>query len=344
MQLKAQVLADMVSGQLEGDPEVIITSPAKIEEATEGQITFLANPKYEDHIYSTEASVVLVEESFQARETINATLIRVKDVYATLGLLLSKFGNGMDLPKGVSEHAQVAETSDIADDASIGAFAIISDSVTIGKGSRIFGQVYIGKGVQIGESVTIYPGAKVYSQCVIGDRCVVHSNAVIGSDGFGFAPTEDGKYKKIDQIGNVVLESDVEIGANTVLDRATMGSTIVRSGTKLDNLIQIGHNVEIGSDSVIAALSGIAGSTKIGKNTQIGGQVGIAGHLNMEDGLMIQAGSKVHTNPGKEGAKLFGYPAIDYVQYIRAYSVFRNLPDLKKRLEALEIKLGKDKE
>lgn len=342
MQLTAQVLAELVSGQIIGNPDVKVSSPAKIEEAGEGHITFLGNPKYEDYLYTTQASIVLVPEDFEPKASHHSTLIKVKDVYATLGFLLAKFGNGMEGPKGISEHAQISDSAHIAEEASVGPFSIIGEEVSIGKSTKIYGQVYIGKGVVIGDNVTIYPGAKIYSQCKIGHRCIIHSNAVIGSDGFGFAPTEDGSYKKIEQIGHVLLEDDVEVGANTVIDRATMGATIIRKGTKLDNLIQIAHNVEVGENTVIAALSGIAGSTKIGKNSQLGGQVGIAGHIELEEGVRIQAGSKVNKGAGKKDAKLFGYPAIDYVQYLRAYSVFKKLPELEKKVLELEKRLTKE--
>ncbi|MDX1685576.1 MAG: UDP-3-O-(3-hydroxymyristoyl)glucosamine N-acyltransferase [Saprospiraceae bacterium] len=342
MQITAHALAEMVSGQLVGDPDVVVSEPAKIEEASQGQITFLANPKYEEYLYNTEASIVLVGRDFEPRSPVQATLIKVDDVYATLGLLLSRFGNGMEAIPGISETAVISGEAEIADDVAVGPYTIVSDGATIGSGVQIYGQVYIGHNVKIGQGTRIYPGVKIYSNCIIGKDCIIHANAVIGSDGFGFTPTEDGGYRKIDQIGNVILEDNVEIGANTAIDRATMGSTVIHAGAKLDNLIQIAHNVEIGENSVIAALSGIAGSTKIGKNTQIGGQVGIAGHLKMEDGLRIQAGSKVNTNPGKENAKLYGYPAIDYVQYLRAYAIFRKLPELQKRLDELEKQIGKD--
>lgn len=342
MQIKAQTLAELVSGELVGDPDVLVSAPAKIEEATTGHITFLANPKYEEFIYTTQASIVLVAKDFTPKSELKATLLKVDDVYATLGFLLSKFGNGMNSETGVSEKADVASDAQIDETASVGAFTIVSKGAKIGKGTVVYGQVFIGPNVVIGDNCTIYPGVRIYSSCQINNRCIVHSNAVIGSDGFGFAPTPEGGYKKIEQIGNVILEEDVEVGANTVIDRATMGSTIIRKGTKLDNLIQIAHNVEIGGNTVIAALTGIAGSTKIGKNSQIGGQVGIAGHIKMDDGVMIQAGSKVNKPAGFEGAKLFGYPAIDYVQYLRAYSVFKNLPELQKRVARLERNIDKE--
>lgn len=336
MQITARILAEMVSGEIDGNPDVSVTAPAKIEEAKEGEITFLANPKYEEYVYTTEASVILVNRTFQPREAIKATLLRVDDVYATLGLLLGEFGDKLEGKIGISDKAEISEKARIDGSVSVGAFTIVSDDAVIGKDTVIFGQVYVGKGVTIGRGVRIYPGVKIYRECVIGDYCVIHSNTVIGSDGFGFNKKQDGSYDKIPQIGNVVVEDNVEIGANVVIDRATMGSTIIRTGTKLDNLIQIAHNVEVGANNVIAAQTGIAGSTKLDEGSMIGGQVGIAGHLSLAKNLMIQAGSKIGKNVTEDGTKLYGYPAIDYVQYLRAYNVYKRLPELLKRLETLE--------
>ena len=336
MQITARTLAELVSGEIDGNPEASVSAPAKIEEAKEGHITFLANPKYEEFLYSTEASIVLVNREFKPRQKIRATLLRVDDVYATLGFLLSQFGNEVTQERGVSSNAQVSDSATIGEDVSIGAFSIVSDGVSIGKGSRLHGQIFVGANVKIGENVVIYPGVKIYNDCYIGDRTIIHSNTVIGSDGFGFNKKEDGSYDKIPQIGNVVIEEDVEIGASVVIDRATMGSTFIRKGVKLDNLIQIAHNVDVGANNVIAAQTGIAGSTKLDEGSQIGGQVGIGGHIFLAKNLMIQAGSKIGKRVDKDGTKLYGYPAIDYVQYLRSYNVFKKLPELLKRLEALE--------
>ena len=339
MQVSAKELAELVAGRVEGDEDVMISAPAKIEEAKPGDITFLANLKYEEHLYTTKASAVLVGNDFKPKQDINCTLIYVEDVYQTLSFLLGQYGSGMDAQAGRSDKAEIAESASLADDVEVGPFTIISENVSIGKGTKIYGQVFLGPEVVIGENVTIYPGVKVYSRCQIGDRSIVHSNAVVGSDGFGFAKDDQGQFQKVPQIGNVILEHDVEVGANTVIDRATMGSTVIKAGAKLDNLIQIAHNVEVGNDTVIAAQTGIAGSTKIGNDVMLGGQVGIVGHVHIADKTMIQAGSGINKSVKEAGSKLYGYPAINYTQYLRAYAVFKELPDLRKRLELLEKKL-----
>jgi UDP-3-O-[3-hydroxymyristoyl] glucosamine N-acyltransferase len=339
MQITAQALAALVSGEIDGDPNVSVSAPSKIEEAQEGTITFLANPKYENYLYTTNASIVLVNRSFVPKQEVKATLVKVDDVYATLSLLLSQFGNGMKVEPGISEQSSISKSAQIADNVSVGPFVVVAANVSIGSGTEIYSNVYLGPNVVVGNNVVIYPGVKIYSNCKIGDNCILHSNAVIGSDGFGFRKNDKGQYEKLEQIGNVVLESDVEIGANTAIDRATMGSTIIRKGTKLDNLIQIAHNVEIGENTAIAAQTGIAGSTKIGERVLIGGQVGITGHIEVANDVSIQGGSGISSSVKEEGAKLYGYPAFEYVQYLRSYNVFKKLPDLLKRLEYLEKKL-----
>jgi UDP-3-O-[3-hydroxymyristoyl] glucosamine N-acyltransferase len=339
MQITAQALAALVSGEIDGDPNVSVSAPSKIEEAQEGTITFLANPKYENYLYTTNASIVLVNRSFVPKQEVKATLVKVDDVYATLSLLLSQFGNGMKVEPGISEQSSISKSAQIADNVSVGPFVVVAANVSIGSGTEIYSNVYLGPNVVVGNNVVIYPGVKIYSNCKIGDNCIIHSNAVIGSDGFGFRKNDNGQYEKLEQIGNVVLESDVEIGANTAIDRATMGSTIIRKGTKLDNLIQIAHNVEIGENTAIAAQTGIAGSTKIGERVLIGGQVGITGHIEVANDVSIQGGSGISSSVKEEGAKLYGYPAFEYVQYLRSYNVFKKLPDLLKRLEYLEKKL-----
>lgn len=336
MQIKAIEICQLVSGEIEGDPEVLISGPSKIEEGLEGTISFLANPKYESFAYSTKSSVLLVGKDFIPKQKLGATLIKVDNVYQSLALLLSKFSRSESMGSGVSELAAVASTATIGQDSQIGPFVQINEDAQIGVGVKIMANAYIGDGVKIGDHSIIYPGVIIYRDCQIGKQCTIHANAVIGSDGFGFATSNEGTYDRIAQIGNVVLEDHVEIGANTCIDRATMGSTIIRKGVKLDNLIQVGHNVEIDENTGIAAQTGIAGSSKIGKNAMIGGQSGIAGHLIIADGAKIQAQSGVAGNVKKENAMLYGSPAIDYSNYLKSYAGFKQLPDLIKKLRALE--------
>ena len=341
MQLSAKELASWLNGEIDGNPDAVASRPSKIEEGGPGTISFLANEKYESYVYTTQASILLVNKDFQPKRPIHATLIRVENVYASIATLLEKFGEATDAQSGISDRAVVSSTAQIGPDVSIGPGSVIESGVQIGKGSIVLPQVFIGKNVILGEGVKLYPGVRIYEDCLIGDRCVIHANTVIGSDGFGFAPHEDGSYKKIPQIGNVIIEKDVEIGANTTIDRATMGSTIIRAGAKLDNLIQIGHNVEIGENTVIAAQAGIAGSTKIGKNCKIGGQVGFAGHLRIADGTSVQAQSGIASSVEQPNQTLFGYPAFAYKDYIRSYAVFRQLPDIYKKIHQLEKRLLK---
>lgn len=336
MQISAQQIAMLLNGTIEGDSSILVHRPCKIEEGGKGTITFLANKKYESYIYQTTASVVLVSQDFQASQAIPATLIRVKDVYAAIAILLEKFGHQVKKVGEVSPRSFVNETVQLADNVSVGHFSVIEENAKIGEETVIFSQVFVGKNVKIGKNVILYPGVKIYHNCEIGDNCILHSNVIIGSDGFGFAPMEDGTYRKIAQIGNVILEDDVEIGSNTVIDRATMGSTIIRKGVKLDNLIQIAHNVEIGQNTVIAAQAGIAGSTTIGNNCRIGGQAGFVGHIHVADGVMVQAQSGVAGSIKKPGTAVYGSPAIAYADYLRAYAVFKKLPDLYRKINQLE--------
>lgn len=344
MQITAQQVAQLLGGTVEGDESIVIHGPAKIEEGKPGTLTFLANPKYESYLYTTQASVVLVANEFVPQQAVQPTLIRVPDVYAAIAQLLEQFGQEQeDKSRTVSPLAFVHDDVQLDMRVGVGPFSIVEKGARVGEGTRIGAQVYVGPGAEIGANVTIYPGVKIYRDCKISDHCIIHSNAVIGSDGFGFAPQEDGSYKKVPQLGNVILEESVEIGANTVIDRATMGSTVIRKGTKIDNLVQIAHNVEVGSNTVIAAQAGIAGSTKIGQNVQIGGQAGFVGHIKVADGVRVQAQSGVARNVKQEGAALYGSPALGYNEYLKAYSVFKNLPaiyrqinDLQKRIQELE--------
>lgn len=342
MEFKASQIAEIVKGDIVGDPDAAVRSFSKIEEAGPGDITFLANPKYTHFIHSTSASVVLVRRDFPVTDDIKPTLIKVDDPYSTLSTLLEFAAAAIcPHPSGIEQPSFIAEKVDLPDGIYIGAFAYIGSGAKIGKGVKIYPQAYIGPGVEIGAGTIVYPGAKIYHGCRIGSRCIIHAGAVIGADGFGFAPLSDGTYHKIPQIGIVIIEDDVEIGANTTVDRATMGATVVERGTKLDNLIQAAHNTHIGHDTVIAAQAGIAGSTKVGSNCMIGGQVGFAGHINIGNNVQIGAQSGV-PNDVADGERIMGYPAVPSKDFLRQAVHVKRLGDLYRRVEALE-KLLKNK-
>ena len=337
MQFTAQQIALLVSGTIEGNPDTIVTSFAKIEEAAAGQLSFLANPKYNDYLYTTKASLIIVNESLQLEKNITATLVRVKDAYSAFATLLTTYQNlKAQQKKGIETPSHIASTATLGTDVYIGAFAYVGEKVTIGNNTKIFPGVYIAENVRIGNNTTIHAGVKIYEDCVIGNDVIIHAGTVVGSDGFGFAPQPDGSYQKVPQIGNVVIEDQVEIGANTTIDRATMGSTIIKKGVKLDNLIQIAHNVEIGSQTVIAAQTGISGSTKLGQKIMIGGQAGIAGHLTIADGVKIAGGAGVTKNLEGEGKSYAGFPAEDAKQSLKTQVYTRQLPELEKRVKELE--------
>ncbi len=333
----------MVGGAVEGNPDAAVSTFAKIEEAGPDAITFLANPKYTHHIYDTQASVVLVRRDFEPERPVSATMIRVDDPYDTLSRLLEFAAQALTpQPSGVEQPCYVAEGVDVPADAYIGAFAYIGAGACLGKGVKIYPQAYVGPGVTLGEGTVVYPGAKIYHGCRIGARCIIHAGAVIGSDGFGFAPTADGSYHKIPQIGIVEIADDVEIGANTTVDRATMGATRIGRGVKLDNLIQAAHNVEIGEHTVMAAQAGVAGSTKIGAHCMVGGQVGFAGHITVGDRVGLAAQSGVaHSIPA--GAKMMGSPAIDARDYMRQTVYIKRIKELADRISALERASKSDK-
>lgn len=342
MQLSAKELAALLDGSIEGNPDVLVNRPGKIEEGQAGEITFLGNDKYEPFIYTTQASVVLVNKDFSPRQAIQATLIRVENVYAALAFLLDKFGAqtaARTAGEGISPQASIHPEAQIGQGVSIGPFAVVEAGASIGDGAKIGAQVFVGQGAAVGEGSVLYPGVRILHDCRVGARCILHANAVVGSDGFGFAPQPDGTYKKIAQIGNVVIEDDVEIGAGTTIDRASLGSTTLRKGVKLDNLIQVAHNVEIGENTVIAAQVGIAGSTKIGRNCRIAGQVGFIGHVTIADNTSIQAQSGVAQSVTESGTIICGYPAFAYRDYIRSHAVFKRLPELDKKIKQLEDKL-----
>lgn len=338
MKLTAKEIAQLLNGKVEGNELTVVTHPGKIEESEKGAITFLSNSKYENYVYNTKASIVLVDNHFKATKKIEPTLIRVQDVYSAITTFLKFYEQSSITNKGISTLAFIDESASLGKSVTVGDFTSISPEVKIGDHCQIYPQVYIGKGVTIGKNVIIYPGVKIYHNCQIGDHCIIQANAVIGSDGFGFAPQADGSYEKIPQLGIVILEDNVEVGANTVIDRATMGKTVIKKGTKLDNLIQIAHNVTIGEHTVIAAQTGVAGSTRIGKYCQIGGQAGFVGHIEVADSVKVQAQSGVAASIKQAGSKVYGYPALSYQDYLRAYALFRQLPQLEKRIRNLEKK------
>ncbi|MDB5005590.1 MAG: lpxD [Mucilaginibacter sp.] len=337
MQFTAQQIALLLNGTVEGDPLVAVNQLAKIEEAGEGTLSFLANPKYEQYLYTTNASIVIVNNDLVLSETVKATLIRVENAYSAFSVLLEAY-NTIKLDKsGIEQPCFIHPSAKIGDNVYIGAFAYIGPDVKLGDNSKVYPNTYIGDNVTIGQNTTLFAGVKVYFDCVLGDNVIVHSGAIIGSDGFGFAPTDDGTYKKIAQIGNVILEDNVEVGSNTTIDRATMGSTTIRKGAKLDNLLQIAHNVEIGSNTVIAAQTGISGSTKVGDNCVIGGQVGMVGHISIANGSQIMAKSGINKNIVEEGKKWGGIPFFaPYMENLRIESAASRLPALEKRLIELE--------
>lgn len=337
MTFTAAQIAMMIRGTIEGNPQDQVTSFGKIEEAVAGQISFLANPKYEEFLYSTGASIVIINASLVLQSPVSATLIRVPDAYAAFATLLTTYQEMQSQQlSGIQEPVHIAKSAQIGQQVFIGAFSYIGEHVTIGNNVKIHPQVYIGNQVSIGDGTILYPGVKIYHDTKIGKDVVIHAGSVVGSDGFGFAPKTDGTYQKVPQIGNVVLEDGVEIGANTTIDRATMGSTIIRAGVKLDNLIQIAHNVEIGNHTVIAAQTGISGSTKIGKNAMIGGQVGFAGHLHVADGTKITAQSGITKSVKKAATTISGTPAMEISSAYRLQAMNRQLPEIEKRLKELE--------
>lgn len=341
MQFSASQIASLVNGVVEGDGNVMVNTFAKIEEGHDGAISFLANPKYTHFIYDTNSSIVLVKKDFVAEYPIKATLIKVDDPYATLAQLLDMASQLMNpQPTGIEQPSYISNGVEIPEDAYIGAFSYIGKGVKLGKGVKIYPQTYIGNNVEIGENTIIYPGVKIYHGCKVGARCILQAGVVVGGDGFGFAPVATG-YNKIPQIGNVIICDDVEIGANTTIDRATMGSTKIQNGVKLDNLIQVAHNVEIGENTVMAAQSGIAGSTKLGKNCMVGGQVGFAGHITVGDNVLIGAQTGIPSNV-KDGSRLMGYPATDAKEFAKQAVYIKNLGKLNDTVKDIERRLNKN--
>lgn len=341
MKFTASQIATILEGEVDGNPEIEVSKLSKIEEGETGSLTFLSNPKYISYIYSTNASITIVDKSFKPDDKLTTTLIRVENAYKAFSKLLEYY-NMVKLNKtGIEEPVFKPETTKLGENIYLGAFSYLGEGVVVGDNVKIFPGVYIGDNVEIGNNVIVFAGAKIYSETTIGNNCVIHSGVVLGADGFGFAPNENGEYNKVPQIGNVIIEDYVDIGAGTTIDRATLGSTVIKKGVKLDNQIQIAHNVEIGENTVIAAQSGIAGSTKIGKNCMIGGQVGIAGHLQIGNRVKIQAQSGIGRNV-KDDETLQGSPALNYGDYNKSYVHFKNFPKIIDRLNNIEKKNGNE--
>lgn len=336
MQLTAAQIAVLVNGKVDGNADIAVASFGKIEEAQQGQLAFLANPKYEDFLYTTKASIIIVNNTQEIKQPITATLIKVPDAYSAFATLLDKYQQIQQQQlTGIQQPVYIDATAKIGDNVFIGAFAYIGKNVVVGDGTKIYPSTFIGDNVTIAQHTILHPGVKIYHDCIIGSKVTIHAGSVIGADGFGFAPQADGSFKKVPQIGNVLIEDNVEIGSNTCIDRATIGSTIIKSGAKLDNLLQIAHNVEVGNNTVIAAQTGVSGSTKIGNNVMIGGQAGLAGHLIIGDGAKINAQTGVG-KAVKPGTSVTGTPFDEFRKYMRNQAFVRSLPQMEKRLKELE--------
>jgi len=336
MEFTATTIAGFLKGEIEGNPDIKVNTIAKIEEGQSGALSFLANPKYEHYLYETKSSVVLVNKSFIPASSVSATLIRVENAYEAFASLLRLVDQARPRKKGIHSTAIIENTAKIGSEVYIGPYVYVGENCVIGDGCSLYPHVYIGDNSNLGINCILNPGVTVYHDCILGEGCIVHAGSVIGSDGFGFAPQSDNEYMKIPQLGNVVLEDHVEIGANVTIDRATIGSTIIRKGVKLDNLIQIAHNVEVGENTVMAAQTGISGSTKIGKNCMFGGQVGLAGHIKIANGTKIGAQGGILGDVKEENTAIIGSPAIEVKQFLRSSVIFRKLPDMKSKIDSLE--------
>jgi UDP-3-O-[3-hydroxymyristoyl] glucosamine N-acyltransferase len=336
MEFTAATIAGFLKGVIEGNPDIKVNTIAKIEEGQPGALSFLANPKYEHFIYETKASIVLVNKSFVPSARIEATLIKVENSYEAFASLLRLVDQARPRKKGIHTTAIIEATAKVGSDVFIGPYTYVGENCIIGDGCSIYPHVYIGDNTKLGNNCTVNPGVKIYHDCILGEGCIIHAGTVIGSDGFGFAPQSESEFMKIPQLGNVVLEDHVEIGANVAIDRATMGSTIIRKGVKLDNLIQIAHNVEVGENSVMAAQTGISGSTKVGKNCMFGGQVGLAGHLKIANGTKIGAQGGILGDVKEENTAIIGSPAIEVKQFLRSSVIFKKLPEMKLKIDSLE--------
>jgi UDP-3-O-[3-hydroxymyristoyl] glucosamine N-acyltransferase len=338
MEFTAQQIAALVNGEVEGDPSSKVSKLAKIEEATTGSLTFLSHPKYIPYLKTSGASVIIITEGITDEKPDTATLIKVKDSRQAFTILMEAYHKQQFSKSGIEEFTFISPNAIIAQNVYIGSFTYIGQNTKIDEGARIYPNVYIAENCRIGKNCIINSGVKIYPDCIVGDNCTIHSGVVVGSDGFGFVPNDKNNYRKMPQVGNVVIENNVEIGSNTTIDRATMGSTIIRKGVKLDNLIQIGHNVEIGENTVIAAQSGVAGSTKIGRDCMIGGQVGIVGHLTIGNRVKIAAQSGIGSSVADDST-VQGSPALDHFDYKKAYVIFRRLPELSQKIKELESKI-----
>lgn len=345
MEFSAEQIAGILDGEIQGNKDVAVSGLSKIEDGTEGTLSFLANMKYEEHIYSTGASIVIVNKSFEPNKELpsSLTLVKVEDAYSCFAKLLEVYNQFREKKPGIAKQSDISESATIGKDLYLGAFATIGDNAIVGNNCKIYPNANVGDGVKLGDNVTIHSGATIYADCILGNNVVVHAGAVIGADGFGFAPDEKGEFQKVPQIGNVILEDNVEIGANTTIDRATLGSTILRKGVKIDNLVQIAHNVVIDTNSAMAAQVGVAGSTKIGKNVLIGGQAGISGHINIADKTQIVAQSGIPGSVKSSGKTLMGSPGIEIDDFKKSYFGFRKLPFILKKLRELEDKINESK-
>ncbi|MER3317390.1 MAG: UDP-3-O-(3-hydroxymyristoyl)glucosamine N-acyltransferase [Allomuricauda sp.] len=338
MKFTATQIAGILEGEVEGNPQIAVHKLSKIEEGEKGSLTFLANPKYTSYIYSTQASITIVNKDFVPEQSITTTLIKVDDAYKSFSKLLEYYNQVKNNKVGIEKPCYVSESANYGEDFYLGAFAYLGNNVAIGDNVKVYPNAYIGDNVTIGNNVIVFAGAKIYSETTIGNNCIIHGGAIIGADGFGFTPNSNGEYSKVPQTGNVIIEDNVDIGAGTTIDRATLGSTILRKGVKLDNQIQIAHNVEIGEHTAIAAQTGVAGSTKIGKNCLIGGQVGIVGHITIGDRVRIQAQSGIGRNV-KDDEVLQGSPALNYGDFNKSYVHFKNLPKLANQISNIEKKV-----
>jgi len=338
MQFSAEQIAALIQGKIEGDPQTTVSGFGKIEEAGKSDLAFLANPKYEDYLYTTAAGIIIIGEQMELKENISATLIRVKDAYSSFAVLMQYYQQ-MKAKQlvGIEDPVFIHPSAKIGKDVYIAAFSYIGEHAEIGNDVKIFAQVFIGANTKVGDRTVLHPGVKLYHDCVIGNDVTIHAGTVLGSDGFGFAPQQNGTYNKVPQLGNVVIEDHVEIGANTCIDRATLGSTIIKKGTKLDNLLQIAHNVEVGEHGVIAAQTGISGSTKIGNHVMIGGQVGIVGHISIADGTKINGLTGISKSITEPNTSLSGRPAMELGDSLRAMAIYKRLPELDKKIKELEV-------
>jgi UDP-3-O-[3-hydroxymyristoyl] glucosamine N-acyltransferase len=337
MEFTAQIIAGYIQGRVDGDPEAKVFDVSKIEEGKPGTLCFLSNPKYEKFLYTTDASVVIVNNDLEPAYPVKTTLIRVADAYKAFAQLLELYNSFNPEKKGIEQPSFVAESANLGENIYIGAFSYIGKNVSLGNNVKIYPQVFIDDNVKIGDYSIIFAGVKIYHDCIIGENVTIHSGSVIGADGFGFAPqSEDNVYKKIPQIGNVIIEDTVEIGANSTVDRATMGSTILRKGVKLDNMVHIAHNVEVGSNTVMAAQTGVAGSTKIGRDCMFGGKVGIAPHISIADGVKLGAMSGVNSSIKKENTIMIGAPVMPYADFMKCWAIFRHLPEMNRAIDELK--------